>query len=153
MKTHVRAAFMAAAGAAFLAASVLTAAPALAAGTVLSPETCAGEVFSMVKNVKTCTAVATYTGNDTYTYNLTSRDFVSTFEASEFRSTTIKTVRTQKGKGPIRTTETILDDTYTRTLVPGSEECKEFVVGVDGIAVYETRPVADCEALGLYDLS
>ena len=148
---HARAAAVAIAGGALVATPLLTAAPALAAGTVLSPDTCPGEVFSVVKNVKTCTAVATITGNNTYTYTLTSGDFVSTFEANEFSSITFKTVRTQKGKGPIRTTETILDEINTRTLVPGTEECQEFVIGADGIGVNEPRPVADCDALGLYE--
>jgi hypothetical protein len=147
MKTQARAASIAVAGAAFLAAS-WTAGPASAAGGGTDLATTCTGTFEIVKKLKTCTSVKTFSYEGTYAYAQFSGTIRADYELAEAGSETVQFVETQKGKGPIKTLEpTLIGSTFSAIVVPGSEKCSDFD---NDLGAYYDLPIEDCRALGLY---
>ncbi|HEV2798472.1 MAG TPA: hypothetical protein VGV65_12715 [Nocardioides sp.] len=158
MKTHVRAASIAMAGAGFVAA-MLTAGPALAAGPVLNLTDCqaGGGTFTLVKSLKTCTTKTVVAEPAPYDYvdenssnfgSDSETTYVATFDLRREGHYEYATTQTQKGKGPIKLSVSNVYGVEDRvTVLLDGRECDrlDMVTGV-----YESVDTSVCEGLGLY---
>ena len=138
-------------GAAFVCASLVSAAPALAAppaGQLLTQESCSagGGTFTIVKNVKTCVTLVTTPYDYARPYANFVGDIVAYYDVRTTGADTVRTTQTQKGKAAVKTVQETIYGDQDMYVVTDSRTCTEYVYG-EG---YVSRDVSVCEALGLY---
>lgn len=139
-----------------LSAALLTVATPATAAPVLTSANCqaAGGTFTVSKGTRTCTTIESRDFGQAYAtvspYGYGEAHYLANF--MWWTPTTVTTTQTQQGNGPIRTTVTYTpraDEAYVT-----DQYCwyLTFDPALDHWD-YDQRPVAECDALGLYSPS